>query len=94
MSQEEANAANAANAAFPLAAKAALAALAAKAAKAAKAALVREPRIHKRGNVRKGAMHFIMACVQLLHEASTCRCLLYTSPSPRDLSTSRMPSSA
>ena len=23
-----------------------------------------------------------------------CRCLLYTSPSPRDLSTSRMPSSA
>ena len=25
---------------------------------------------------------------------STYRCLLYTSPSPRDLSTSRMPSSA
>ena len=25
---------------------------------------------------------------------STCSCLLYTSPSPRDLSTSRMPSSA
>mgnify|MGYP000324192740 CR=1 FL=1 len=24
----------------------------------------------------------------------TCACLLYTSPSPRDLSTSRMPSSA
>ena len=26
--------------------------------------------------------------------ADTYRCLLYTSPSPRDLSTSRMPSSA
>ena len=26
--------------------------------------------------------------------ADTCFCLLYTSPSPRDLSTSRMPSSA
>ena len=26
--------------------------------------------------------------------ATSCRCLLYTSPSPRDLSTSRMPSSA
>ena len=26
--------------------------------------------------------------------AMTCLCLLYTSPSPRDLSTSRMPSSA
>ena len=25
---------------------------------------------------------------------TTCACLLYTSPSPRDLSTSRMPSSA
>ena len=25
---------------------------------------------------------------------SACHCLLYTSPSPRDLSTSRMPSSA
>ena len=27
-------------------------------------------------------------------EGSFCSCLLYTSPSPRDLSTSRMPSSA
>ena len=26
--------------------------------------------------------------------AESCTCLLYTSPSPRDLSTSRMPSSA
>ena len=28
------------------------------------------------------------------HQLGTLRCLLYTSPSPRDLSTSRMPSSA
>ena len=28
------------------------------------------------------------------HEAAANTCLLYTSPSPRDLSTSRMPSSA
>ena len=27
-------------------------------------------------------------------DGNTCACLLYTSPSPRDLSTSRMPSSA
>ena len=30
----------------------------------------------------------------LLEEGETLDCLLYTSPSPRDLSTSRMPSSA
>ena len=29
-----------------------------------------------------------------LHQGMTSSCLLYTSPSPRDLSTSRMPSSA
>ena len=29
-----------------------------------------------------------------LHEFNRTTCLLYTSPSPRDLSTSRMPSSA
>ena len=29
-----------------------------------------------------------------VHIKNTCSCLLYTSPSPRDLSTSRMPSSA
>ena len=28
------------------------------------------------------------------HGDLSCNCLLYTSPSPRDLSTSRMPSSA
>ena len=32
--------------------------------------------------------------VAALVEAMACDCLLYTSPSPRDLSTSRMPSSA
>ena len=30
----------------------------------------------------------------LYRETDHCNCLLYTSPSPRDLSTSRMPSSA
>ena len=34
------------------------------------------------------------ACLPLLSEYGTWFCLLYTSPSPRDLSTSRMPSSA
>ena len=39
----------------------------------------------------------VMAALQLAHEllaAQDAHCLLYTSPSPRDLSTSRMPSSA
>ena len=40
-------------------------------------------------NVVSNADHIIS---QALNEASSC--LLYTSPSPRDLSTSRMPSSA
>ena len=35
--------------------------------------------------------HLVRAAVEL---AKDWRCLLYTSPSPRDLSTSRMPSSA
>ena len=49
-------------------------------------------------------MHFVgaldehpeMNCVLCLFEGGTtgAACLLYTSPSPRDLSTSRMPSSA
>ena len=33
-------------------------------------------------------------CAELLEEDELKACLLYTSPSPRDLSTSRMPSSA
>ena len=32
--------------------------------------------------------------IKILEIAMDCICLLYTSPSPRDLSTSRMPSSA
>ena len=32
----------------------------------------------------------LVACANIIHNV----CLLYTSPSPRDLSTSRMPSSA
>ena len=35
-----------------------------------------------------------LVCRQFGHRAQFCPCLLYTSPSPRDLSTSRMPSSA
>ena len=31
---------------------------------------------------------------RVILDEATCTCLLYTSPSPRDLSTSRMPSSA
>ena len=34
------------------------------------------------------------ACLELMKEDAIIACLLYTSPSPRDLSTSRMPSSA
>ena len=33
-------------------------------------------------------------CLKAIHEDGINSCLLYTSPSPRDLSTSRMPSSA
>ena len=36
----------------------------------------------------------ISPCVGLAPSLNVCTCLLYTSPSPRDLSTSRMPSSA
>ena len=36
----------------------------------------------------------LIACRHLLSELDFYACLLYTSPSPRDLSTSRMPSSA
>ena len=38
---------------------------------------------------------FSEGCVVIVDPgAPLCHCLLYTSPSPRDLSTSRMPSSA
>ena len=41
-------------------------------------------------------MYYIhkMQIGESLHETESNLCLLYTSPSPRDLSTSRMPSSA
>ena len=41
-----------------------------------------------------GEPYFIENIVQEALENPSCICLLYTSPSPRDLSTSRMPSSA
>ena len=37
---------------------------------------------------------FDMRTEEMVEWAQACGCLLYTSPSPRDLSTSRMPSSA
>ena len=36
----------------------------------------------------------MMVQIRLMAINLSCTCLLYTSPSPRDLSTSRMPSSA
>ena len=41
-----------------------------------------------------GELNFIAMNVLLSQEDHVITCLLYTSPSPRDLSTSRMPSSA
>ena len=48
---------------------------------------------------RSGSLHWMtfgLACcaVEMMQTAMPRYCLLYTSPSPRDLSTSRMPSSA
>ena len=49
----------------------------------------------KRAIVRCAKNHAALyACEYYKHKAHYCACLLYTSPSPRDLSTSRMPSSA
>ena len=52
-------------------------------------------------NIERGNVEFINQTLKDLHEADVANlienltsCLLYTSPSPRDLSTSRMPSSA
>ena len=44
--------------------------------------------------VRQGAVRASVSIVDIKEEMLTYTCLLYTSPSPRDLSTSRMPSSA
>ena len=38
--------------------------------------------------------HIVEACFKAFARALRMACLLYTSPSPRDLSTYRMPSSA
>ena len=47
------------------------------------------------GARRFGAVvNAVVPCESCAAELRACGCLLYTSPSPRDLSTSRMPSSA
>ena len=46
------------------------------------------------GGLDDGENYFDAALRELEEETSIKSCLLYTSPSPRDLSTSRMPSSA
>ena len=51
--------------------------------------------VSKRNFARKYAFDSIFQALQDLHPFAPSKpCLLYTSPSPRDLSTSRMPSSA
>ena len=42
----------------------------------------------------RGAINFLRGLRDMLKGNAQSGCLLYTSPSPRDLSTSRMPSSA
>ena len=44
--------------------------------------------------IRSVVAHIAKANLEYKHPFTVERCLLYTSPSPRDLSTSRMPSSA
>ena len=46
------------------------------------------------GEISKGKGCKVVNIEQNIHCTGTHTCLLYTSPSPRDLSTSRMPSSA
>ena len=53
------------------------------------AAAILQPDLGRAGGIREGAKIAAMAAVKQVQI-----CLLYTSPSPRDLSTSRMPSSA
>ena len=63
-----------------------------------------EGRIQYYSGPRKIAMDYLLACDDVMAEDADTgaildkpnahRCRLYTSPSPRDLSTSRMPSSA
>ena len=62
-----------------------------------------DEKINKDGGIRPNTSHEILDGLKLAFDengtvtagtASPLTCLLYTSPSPRDLSTSRMPSSA
>ena len=53
-----------------------------------------ENKYPKIGTLRKGAKAVINRLYDSGHFIIIYTCLLYTSPSPRDLSTSRMPSSA
>ena len=55
-----------------------------------------KPGVSRRGFITATGMGVGLAAVgpSLVMEAKASTCLLYTSPSPRDLSTSRMPSSA
>ena len=47
------------------------------------------------GNLGTSGRYFVIACIDTYnYKALHNVCLLYTSPSPRDLFTSRMPSSA
>ena len=48
----------------------------------------------KPSEIQKKAIHPIINNHDVIAQAQSGTCLLYTSPSPRDLSTSRMPSSA
>ena len=64
--------------------------------------VTQDDRIYGRGSCdMKGSLVAMLAAAQQVDVAQqssplwiVCTCLLYTSPSPRDLSTSRMPSSA
>jgi len=49
---------------------------------------------HRRTLTTSIVLHTVLIGIPLLVSAWFTDCLLYTSPSPRDLSTSRMPSSA
>ena len=59
---------------------------------------LQDPRVHtiSVGAARPEDLELHLEALRLLPEAASLitPCLLYTSPSPRDLSTSRMPSSA
>ena len=45
-------------------------------------------------NLKNMALYFSRSLIPYQRSGQSTYCLLYTSPSPRDLSTSRMPSSA